>query len=105
MQPGSYSKFPIRIPKVILIFLLLFIPACLLAQAPPHVDPDTYGIDPETGKVVGWIDLTGILGNEKIDYPIDVMNGIAYDPNADRLFITGKLWPQVFEIRLLKKAD
>jgi len=62
-------------------------------------------IDPETGKVVGWIDLTGILSNEKIDYAIDVMNGIAYDPVADRLFITGKLWPQVFEIRLLKKAD
>jgi len=62
-------------------------------------------IDPETGNVVGWIDLSGILGNEKIDYPVDVMNGIAYDPDADRLFITGKLWPQVFEIRLIKKVD
>jgi glutamine cyclotransferase len=62
-------------------------------------------IDPETGKVVGWIDLSGILSNEKIDYPVDVMNGIAYDTDADRLFITGKLWPQVFEIRLIKKVD
>jgi glutamine cyclotransferase len=62
-------------------------------------------INPETGKVVGWIDLSGILSNEKFDYPVDVMNGIAYDTDADRLFITGKLWPQVFEIRLIKKVD
>jgi glutamine cyclotransferase len=62
-------------------------------------------IDPDSGKVVGWIDLTGILNNERIDYPIDVMNGIAYDPATDRLFVTGKLWPQVFEIRLLKAAN
>jgi len=62
-------------------------------------------IDPLNGKVVGYIDLTGILSNEKIDYPIDVMNGIAYDLETDRLFITGKLWPHVFEIRLIKKAE
>jgi glutamine cyclotransferase len=62
-------------------------------------------IDPDNGEVVGYIDLTGILSNERMDYPIDVMNGIAYDPDADRLFVTGKLWPQVFEIRLIKKAD
>jgi len=62
-------------------------------------------IDPGNGKVVGWIDLTGILNNERIDYSIDVMNGIAYDSVSDRLFVTGKLWPQVFEIRLIKKAD
>jgi len=62
-------------------------------------------INPDTGNVVGWIDLTGILDNERIDYPIDVMNGIAYDSAADRLFVTGKLWPQVFEIRLIKSAN
>ena len=62
-------------------------------------------IDPDNGKVVGYIDLTGILSNEKIDYPIDVMNGIAYDSETDRLFITGKLWPKVFEIRIIKKAQ
>lgn len=62
-------------------------------------------IDPTNGNVVGYIDLSGILNNERIDYPIDVMNGIAYDPETDRLFITGKLWPQVFEIRLIKKVD
>ncbi len=62
-------------------------------------------INPEDGKVVGWIDLTGILGGEKIDYPIDVLNGIAYDPKDDRLFVTGKYWPKVFEIKLIRKAD
>jgi glutaminyl-peptide cyclotransferase len=62
-------------------------------------------IDPQSGKVVGWIDLTGILNNERIEYSIDVMNGIAYDSVSDRLFVTGKLWPQVFEIRLIKKAE
>jgi len=62
-------------------------------------------IDPNNGKVVGYIDLTGILSNERIEYPIDVMNGIAYDFEADRLYITGKLWPLVFEIRVIKKAD
>jgi glutamine cyclotransferase len=62
-------------------------------------------IDPNNGKIVGYIDLTGILSNEKINYPIDVMNGIAYDCEGDRLFITGKLWPFVYEIRVIKKAD
>ena len=61
-------------------------------------------IQPETGKITGWIDLSGILGGERIDYTTDVLNGIAYDAEKDRLFVTGKLWPKVFEIRLLKKA-
>jgi len=62
-------------------------------------------IEPQSGRVVGWIDLTGILAGEKIDYRIDVLNGIAYDSKNDRLFVTGKLWPKVFEIKLIKKAD
>ena len=62
-------------------------------------------INPTNGEITGWIDLSGILDNERIDYPIDVMNGIAYDKASDRLFVTGKLWPQVFEIRLIKMAD
>jgi glutamine cyclotransferase len=62
-------------------------------------------INPENGNVVGWIDLSGILGGERLDYSIDVLNGIAYDPGKDRLFISGKLWPKVFEIRLIRKAD
>jgi glutamine cyclotransferase len=62
-------------------------------------------INPENGNVVGWIDLSGILGGERLDYAIDVLNGIAYDPEKDRLFISGKLWPKVFEIRLIRKAN
>ena len=58
-------------------------------------------IDPQTGKVTGWIDLSGILNNVRVDYQIDVLNGIAYDSQNDRLFVTGKLWPKVFEIRLI----
>jgi glutaminyl-peptide cyclotransferase len=60
-------------------------------------------IDPKTGKVVGWIDLTGILDPQ--DQPgTDVLNGIAYDAQGDRLFVTGKNWPKLFEIKLVKKA-
>ncbi|RJQ75537.1 MAG: glutaminyl-peptide cyclotransferase [Desulfobacteraceae bacterium] len=55
-------------------------------------------IDPYTGQVKGWIDLTGILNGE--DFHSDVLNGIAYDPEEDRIFVTGKLWPKLFEIRL-----
>lgn len=58
-------------------------------------------IDPASGTVVGWIDLTGIapvpVG------PNNVLNGIAYDSAGDRLFVTGKLWPKLFQIRLVKK--
>jgi len=58
-------------------------------------------INPVSGKVVGWIDITGILNSA--DNPnVDVANGIAYDAEHDRLFITGKYWPKVFEIKLLK---
>src|SRR5439155_17822125 len=59
-------------------------------------------IDPSTGHVLGYIDLQGILSaNER---PSDgVLNGIAYDAQRDRLFVTGKLWPKLFEIKLVKK--
>jgi glutamine cyclotransferase len=56
-------------------------------------------IDPKTGQVIGWIDLTGILDpRDRVN--IDVLNGIAYDAAGDRLFVTGKQWPKVFEIKL-----
>ncbi|MBV8811879.1 MAG: glutaminyl-peptide cyclotransferase [Acidobacteriaceae bacterium] len=61
-------------------------------------------IDPVNGKVVGWIDLTGLLKPEEVDGDSDaVLNGIAYDAKHDRLFVTGKKWPRLFEIRLVKK--
>ena len=53
----------------------------------------------KTGQVTGWIDLRGIL-DPKDAAGVDVMNGIAYDAAADRLFVTGKLWPKLFEVRL-----
>jgi glutamine cyclotransferase len=56
-------------------------------------------IDPNSGRVVGWIDLTGLLSAEdRAQQPVDVLNGIAYDAENDRLFVTGKLWPKLFEI-------
>ncbi len=59
-------------------------------------------IAPATGRVLGYIDLRGLLtANER---PSDgVLNGIAYDAQRDRLFVTGKLWPKLFEIRLVTK--
>jgi len=58
-------------------------------------------IDPETGQVIGWIDLTNINDSENQNND-DVLNGIAYDQNEDRLFVTGKLWSKLFEIKLVQ---
>lgn len=57
-------------------------------------------IDPKTGNVVGIINFTGLLAPEDRAGNADVLNGIAYDPGGDRLFVTGKLWPKLFEVRL-----
>ncbi|MES3021441.1 MAG: glutaminyl-peptide cyclotransferase [Pseudomonadota bacterium] len=62
-------------------------------------------IDPNTGKVVGWIDLAGLLSEgERRTGQVDVLNGIAYDAKRKRLFVTGKLWPKLFEIKLVKQT-
>jgi len=58
-------------------------------------------IDPQTGQVVGWIELKGLLTPEDRGEPVDVLNGIAYDAENARLFVTGKLWPKLFEIELI----
>lgn len=58
-------------------------------------------IDPQTGEVMGVIDLTGLLGPDDLSQPVDVLNGIAYDVENDRLLVTGKLWPKLFEIELI----
>ena len=60
-------------------------------------------INPANGKVVGWIDLTGLLNPADRTSETDVLNGIAYDAKTDRLFVTGKNWPKLFEIKLVKK--
>jgi glutamine cyclotransferase len=61
-------------------------------------------IDPQTGRVLGWIDLTGLLSAADLSQPVNVLNGIAYDVQHDRLFVTGKLWPKLFEIRLVPQG-
>jgi len=61
-------------------------------------------IDPASGHVTGWIDLTGLLDVNRLPDPgNDVLNGIAWDAAHDRLFVTGKRWPKLFEIRLVKQ--
>jgi glutaminyl-peptide cyclotransferase len=57
-------------------------------------------ISPQSGQVVGWIDLTGLLSARE-SAGVDVLNGIAYDAAKDRLFVTGKLWPKLFEIQIV----
>lgn len=58
-------------------------------------------IDPSNGRIVGKIDLTALADQAEKKYPGSLsMNGIAYDPGSDHLFITGKLWPEIYEIEL-----
>ena len=59
-------------------------------------------IDPADGRVTGWLDLSGLLETQPVSGQVDVLNGIAWDAAGDRLFVTGKLWPWLFEIRLVK---
>ena len=58
-------------------------------------------ISPETGEVLGYIDLTGLLDARTLTQPVDVLNGIAHDPETGRPFVTGKLWPTLFEIEVV----
>lgn len=60
-------------------------------------------IDPSTGRVTGWIDLSGLLAPRDRTGGEDVLNGIAYDAARDRLFVTGKRWPRLFHIRLVSR--
>ena len=58
---------------------------------------------PKDGRVTGWIDMSGLLTpGERTG--VDVLNGIAFDSMGDRIFVTGKLWPKVFEIKLVPKT-
>ena len=61
-------------------------------------------IDPSTGNVVGWIDLSGILSAMDRTGSEDVLNGIAYDAAKDRYFVTGKYWSKLFEIKLKRRS-
>jgi glutamine cyclotransferase len=59
-------------------------------------------IDPKTGHVTAWIDMSGLLSHSDREAAgADVLNGIAYDAKTDRMFVTGKYWPNLFEIKLV----
>lgn len=60
-------------------------------------------IDPATGRVTGWLDLTGLLPEADKTGDENVLNGIAYDAAHDRLLVTGKLWPKLFQIRAVPR--
>jgi glutamine cyclotransferase len=62
-------------------------------------------ISPATGKVLGRIDLSGLIKEKELPDSEAVLNGIAYDAKEDRLFVTGKLWPKLFEIRIVHRAQ
>ncbi len=57
-------------------------------------------IDPQSGHVNAWIDLTGLMPEGELQDPEAVLNGIAYDQASDKLIVTGKLWPRLFEIKV-----
>ena len=60
-------------------------------------------IDPATGDLLGAIDFSRLLAPGEYGPATDVLNGIAYDAGSDRLFVTGKNWPKLFEVRLRPK--
>ncbi|MDX6270249.1 MAG: glutaminyl-peptide cyclotransferase, partial [Acidobacteriota bacterium] len=62
-------------------------------------------IEPKTGRIIGWIDLTGLLALKDRTGGEDVLNGIAYDEAGKRLFVTGKMWPKLFEIEIIKNKS
>jgi len=57
-------------------------------------------IDPQSGRVTSWIDLSGLMPEGELHDPEAVLNGIAYDKANDKLIVTGKLWPRLFEIKV-----
>jgi glutamine cyclotransferase len=58
-------------------------------------------ISPATGRVIAWIDLKGLMPRSQLSDDEAVLNGIAYDAVHQRIFVTGKLWPKIFEIALV----
>lgn len=61
-------------------------------------------IDPKNGRVVGKIDFSGLMSvMYNPDKPIDVLNGIAFNNSNGKMYVTGKLWPSLFEVKLIKK--
>jgi glutaminyl-peptide cyclotransferase len=82
---------------------LEFVHGRILANV--YVDNRIAIISPETGAVTGWIDLRGVTAREKNLSSVDVLNGIAYNPKNGTLLITGKLWPELFEIEIQREGS
>jgi glutamine cyclotransferase len=62
-------------------------------------------ISPQSGRVKGWIDLSVLRSYLPRNAQVDVINGLAYDAKGNRIFVTGKFWPNVFEIRVKGHAN
>jgi glutamine cyclotransferase len=60
-------------------------------------------IDPKNGNVLAWIDLTGLLPASERTAETDVLNGIAYDSAGNHIYVTGKLWPKLYEVKIVPK--
>jgi glutaminyl-peptide cyclotransferase len=73
----------------------------------PNIEKPNYivRIDPQTGKILGWIDLDGISPDDTKRDSENTMNGIAYDAATDRIFVTGKNWKNLFEIKVKPKGE
>jgi glutaminyl-peptide cyclotransferase len=61
-------------------------------------------ISPQDGHITAWIDFTGLLPDDQMVDAESVLNGIAYDPQRDRLFVTGKQWPVIFEVKIIPRT-
>jgi glutamine cyclotransferase len=78
-----------------------------------YIDGDIYAnvwhsweilrISPRDGRVIGRVDLSGIFDADSLPDPESVLNGIAYDPDTGRIWVTGKLWPKLFEVRFVRR--
>jgi glutaminyl-peptide cyclotransferase len=85
-------------------------PACMQVWGNVWQTPCIARIDPQDAAVAGWIILEGLeqraaAANRALRLPMDVLNGIAYDAARGRVFVTGKLWASMFEIRIVEVPD
>jgi glutamine cyclotransferase len=60
-------------------------------------------ISPRTGAIIGWIDVSGIIDKRELRSDEAVLNGIAYDQKSGRLFVNGKLWPKLFDVKAVAR--
>lgn len=67
-----------------------------------YLTNNIYRIDPASGKVIGIINLTGLQSPSDIYYTTDVLNGIAYDSATGRIWLTGKNWNKVYEVKIIE---